>query len=296
MVRKGQQSDPAPPQKPWLRRCLGAGAYPYLARWLDPSRQYSQVAYAGLLPKLVPDGASWLDAGCGHQVFKLNSMREEVEIVARTGRAVGCDRSWEAIRAHRSLKAGVCADLDRLPFSSEAFHVVTLNYVAEHLEHPETAFKEMARVLRPGGVLIVVTPNALGYFARLTRGGRRILPEFLVRKFILLREFRSAEDVFPTFYRANTKDDLLRHMAAAGLAEEEFRMLRDPAIFNFIAPLAALELMVMRLLSWAGFKNLAGGTIIGVYRRGNSPPARPENKAGEAISARAMRSPEVQVP
>ena len=249
-----------------------------------------------MLPKLVPDGASWLDAGCGHQVFKLNSMREEAEIVARTGRAIGCDRSWEAVRAHRSLRAGACADLDRLPFASGAFHVVSLNYVAEHLEHPETAFKEIARVLRPGGVLVVVTPNALGYFARLTRAGRRILPESFVRRFILLREFRSAEDIFPTFYRANTRDDLLQHMASAELAEEEFRMLRDPAIFNFIAPLAALELMLVRLLAWAGLKNLAGGTIIGVYRRGNAPPARRENKAGEAASARMAGRPEVQVP
>jgi len=285
-----------PPRKPWLRRCLGAGAYPYLARWLDPSRQYSQVAYAGLLPRLVPDGASWLDAGCGHQVFKLNSMREEAEIVARTGRAVGCDRSWEAVRAHRSLKARVCADLDRLPFASGAFHVVSLNYVAEHLEHPETAFKEIARVLRPGGVLIVVTPNALGYFVRLTRVGRWILPESFVRKFILLREFRSAEDIFPTFYRANTRSDLLRHMAGAGLAEEEFRMVRDPAIFNFVAPLAALELVLVRLLSWFGLKDVAGGTIIGVYRRSNAPAVRRENGASAAMNASVVRRPEVQVP
>lgn len=279
-----------------LRRCLGAEAYPFLARWLDPSRQYSQVAYAQLLPTLVQDGEAWLDAGCGHQVFKLRSTREEAEIVARTGLAVGCDLSWEALRVHRSLKAGVCTDLDRLPFASVTFHVVSLNYVAEHLEHPAVAFKEMARVLRPGGVLIVVTPNAHGYFARLTRAGRKVLPESFVRKFILLREFRSSEDVFPTFYRANTRADLLRQMEEAGLVEEEFRMLRDPAIFNFIAPLAALELIVVRLLSFVGFKKLAAGTIIGLYRRESASVARLENDADEASDARALRNPEVHAP
>lgn len=282
--------------KRWLRRCLGAGAYPSLARWLDPSRQYSQVPYAQLLPKLVQDGAAWLDAGCGHQIFKLGSVRQEAELVGRTGLAVGCDLSWEALRAHRSLRAGVCTDLDNLPFASETFHVVSLNYVAEHLEHPQRAFREMARVLRPGGVLIVVTPNALGYFARLTRAGRKVLPESFGRKFILIREFRSSEDIFPTFYRANTRADLVRQMKEAGFWEEQFQMLRDPAIFNFIAPLAALEMILVRLLSVVGFKKLAGGTMIGVYRRTSMPVSRLEKGASESRDALAVRRPEVRVP
>lgn len=279
----------------WLRRCLGAGAYPFLARWLDPSRQYSQVVYARLLPKLVQDGDAWLDAGCGHQVFKLGAIREETEIVARTGLAVGCDLSWQALRAHRSLKGRVCTDLSRLPFASETFHVVSLNYVAEHLEEPEKVFVELSRVLRPAGVLIVVTPNALGYFARLARLGRKLLPGSLVRSFVLLREFRSAEDIFPTFYRANTRDDLLRQVTEAGLAEEDFRMLRDPAIFNFIAPLAAVELLLVRLLSLVGFRKLPGGTMIGVYRRSRAPLTRLGNGANEATRRRRSPSPEVAI-
>ncbi|MGB6482026.1 MAG: class I SAM-dependent methyltransferase [Candidatus Acidiferrales bacterium] len=251
----------------WLRRCFGAGAYPTLNRWLDPSRQYSQVAYAGLLPELVPSGSAWLDAGCGHQVFKLGSARGEAEIVARTRLAIGCDLSWQSLRTHRTLKMRTCADLRWLPFMAETFDIVTLNYVAEHLEEPEKTFGELARLLRPEGTLVVVTPNSLGYFVRLTCLGRKFLPESLVRKFILLREFRSPEDVFPTFYRANTRDDLARHMERAGLKEVNFKMLKDPAVFNFIAPLAVLELLFGRLLSLLGFRNLVGGTIIGVYRK-----------------------------
>lgn len=235
----------------------------------------------------------WLDAGCGHRVFKLGSAREEAGIVARTGLAVGCDLSWQALRSHASLKARVCADLRWLPFAGGVFDVASLNYVAEHLEDPETTFAELARVLRPGGVLVVVTPNASGYFVKLARLGRKVLPESLVRNFILLREFRPPEDVFPTFYRANTRDDLFREMEQAGLREDDFRMLRDPAIFNFIAPLALLELLIVRLLALLGFRKLVGGTMIGVYRRGARPLTRSRNTADEAMAGGVLRSPQI---
>lgn len=253
-----------------LRSALGAGLYPFLSRWLDPSRRYCQFTYAQILSRLMPPGAAWLDAGCGHQVFKLNSSREEAEIIARTRLAVGCDLSSQAVQAHRSLKLKLAADLCALPFADNSFDVVTLNYVAEHLQHPAVTFSEIARVLRRDGLAIIVTPNAQGYFVKLTRIGRKFLPESFVRRFILFREFRSADDVFPTFYRANTRNDLRCHLEPAGMSEREFQLLKDPAMFNFVAPLAALEMIVMRFLSFLGFSTLAAGTIIGVYRRTGS--------------------------
>jgi ubiquinone/menaquinone biosynthesis C-methylase UbiE len=277
-----------------IRRWLGAGAYPFLSKWLDPSRQFSQIAYAQLLSKLVPSGAAWLDAGCGHQVFKISSAQEEAQIVSRTNLAVGCDLDWQGLRAHRSLKLRVCCDLRRMPFESETFDVVTLNYVAEHLEDSQATFAELSRILRPGGILIVVTPHALGYFVRLSNVGRKVLPESLVRKFIRLREFRSSEDIFPTFYRANTREDLLRQMNEAGLTEECFQMLRDPAIFNFIAPLAATELLAIRLLALLGFSKLAEGTMIGVYRRSPTSVACPRQTV--ELSVRATGSRQVGLP
>lgn len=288
-VRKVNR-DPMPQWGRRLRRWLGAGAYPALGRWLDPSRQYSQLAYAPLLDKLVPNGGVWLDAGCGHQVFKLNSASEESEIIRRIRLAVGCDLTLQALRNHRTLRLRVCGDLDCLPFADAVFDTVSLNYVAEHLREPERTFKELARLLRPEGTLVLVTPNANGYFVRLTRVGRRFLPESLVRKFILIREFRTAEDIFPTFYRANTKGDLARLAEEAGLIEVDFRMINDPAIFSFIAPLAAMELLLGRLLSLLRLDDLKAGTIIGVYRRAGGQLARPGKEGNEMVATDSFLS------
>ena len=46
-----------------------------------------------------------------------------------------------------------------LPFASESFECILLSEVIEHLEVPQISIKEAARVLRPGGQLLVTTPN-----------------------------------------------------------------------------------------------------------------------------------------
>lgn len=255
-----------------LRRWLGAQLYPRLSRWLDPSRKYAQFDYAPLLAKLVRDGATWLDAGCGHQALKLNTPSEESEIITRARIVVGCDLSLEALRNHRTIRNTVRAGLDSLPFGDAMFDVISLNYVVEHLSDPHRIFTELARLLKPSGTLVMVTPNARGYFVRLTRLGRKLLPESFVRRFIYLREYRSEEDIFPTFYRANSRNDLHRLMEGVGLAEVSFQMVNDPAVFNFVAPLAFLELLFGRLLSFFDLRELKAGTIIAVYCRSREQP------------------------
>lgn len=82
------------------------------------------------------------------------------------GMAVGVDRSrpmlQRASEASASL-AGACyvqADAEALCFADEAFDAVTCLEAFEFLVHPEQAAQEMARVLKPGGVLL--TSNRIG--------------------------------------------------------------------------------------------------------------------------------------
>lgn len=55
--------------------------------------------------------------------------------------------------------AFVCGDARRLPFSDGAFDAVTLFDVLEHILDDEAAAGEALRVTRPGGVVLVSTPN-----------------------------------------------------------------------------------------------------------------------------------------
>ena len=55
-AERAQKANPASPLRGsrWIHRCLGAGAYPFLSKWLDASRQFSQSVYAQLLSNLIP--------------------------------------------------------------------------------------------------------------------------------------------------------------------------------------------------------------------------------------------------
>ena len=51
-----------------------------------------------------------------------------------------------------------CEDLEQVTFESGSFDAVVTQDVFEHIPHPELAFAEVARVLRPGGVHVFTVP------------------------------------------------------------------------------------------------------------------------------------------
>jgi SAM-dependent methyltransferase len=95
-----------------------------------------------------------LDAGCGTGgMLDLYRGWPDVE-------ATGVDLAPEALsfssgRGHRRL-AG--ADLMLLPFRTGAFDAVTALDVIEHVPDDARAVSEIARVLRPGGILVATVP------------------------------------------------------------------------------------------------------------------------------------------
>ena len=67
-------------------------------------------------------------------------------------------RASRAVRERLDLRQ---CDLDeeRIPVGSEQAGVVVCSEVLEHLSRPERAVSEIARVLKPGGVALITTPN-----------------------------------------------------------------------------------------------------------------------------------------
>ena len=71
--------------------------------------------------------------------------------------------------------------LEKMPFAAAEFDSILCNAVLEHVEAPEPVIREMVRVLRPGGYLVVAIPflqpfhSCPGDFRRCTREGMRRL-------------------------------------------------------------------------------------------------------------------------
>jgi ubiquinone/menaquinone biosynthesis C-methylase UbiE len=246
---------------------VGRGSYHRLRGWLDPEWEYPHFAYARAVDELLKPGMRWLDAGCGHQILENRLLQQEQAMVMRARCAVGCDASLAALRKHRSLQKVVCCSLDALPFADGSFDLVTLSMVVEHLEFPGTALAELGRVVAPSGRMIVYTPNASGYQTALCRLGRRIIPKRWAYRIIRFLEYREPDDVFPTFYRANTRRRLAQLMSSNGLLEEKASLLIDKPLLYSFAPLSVGELVLRRFLRASGCKEFTAGTILGVYRR-----------------------------
>lgn len=103
-----------------------------------------------------------LDVGCGGQPYRRLFTGVDRYIAADLPPTRGVD---------------VHADALRLPFADGSFDAVLCNQVLEHVPAPATLFAEVTRVLRPGGVLLLTTPQVWGLhhepydFYRYTRYG-----------------------------------------------------------------------------------------------------------------------------
>ena len=56
-------------------------------------------------------------------------------------------------------KDGINFENDQLKFENETFEIITLVSVIEHINNPSNILKEIFRLLKKGGILIIVTPN-----------------------------------------------------------------------------------------------------------------------------------------
>ncbi|WP_121115642.1 ArsR/SmtB family transcription factor [Croceibacterium ferulae] len=83
-------------------------------------------------------------------------------LAARATSALGVDRSPEMLRFARARLAerGIAAELGQadmyaLPMEDGAFDTVILHQVLHYAHHPEAAIAEAARVLAPGGTMVI---------------------------------------------------------------------------------------------------------------------------------------------
>jgi len=140
-------------------------------------------AAATLFPPIRMEGDRWvrhlgrpakartlLDVGCGSGAF-LGLMREAGWLV----RGVDSDPAAAAV-ARRVSGAAVFAErFEDAPFADCSFDAITLDHVIEHVRAPLESLKRCWRLLRPGGIVWIATPNLDARGHRVFRGNWRPL-------------------------------------------------------------------------------------------------------------------------
>jgi dolichol-phosphate mannosyltransferase len=103
----------------------------------------------GFLGASRPPGSGVLDIGCGSG-----------RIIQDLPAAFGLDLRLPKLRFLRDRHSRlVQGDMFALPFADSAFDTVICSEVIEHVPDRPQVFQEMTRVLRPGGILILGTPD-----------------------------------------------------------------------------------------------------------------------------------------
>lgn len=145
-----------------------------MSSWTETSAHRSDAArerlpgrswygYAGRLLPAVSEAGRWIDMGCGQGEF--------LEFARAQGHAAAIGLDYWATNAKGMTQAGcpaLTADLNKgLPFRDGALDGATLIEVIEHIVRAEDLIAELGRVIRPGGWLIVTTPNVVHWTYRM---------------------------------------------------------------------------------------------------------------------------------
>lgn len=190
-----------------------------------------------ILDQIKPDSVI-LDLGAGAGIVS------QMNFKGLVGKVCGVDLD-PRVADNPMLDEGRVSDAGEVPYGDGLFDVVFSDNVLEHLDTPLAVYREVVRVLKPGGVFMFKTTNKWHYMptiARLTPHG--------FHQFVNRLRGRAEVDTFPTRYRTNTKGDVVQLAAESGLVVESIERIEGrPEYLRMIWPTYLLGTLYERLVN-----------------------------------------------
>jgi methionine biosynthesis protein MetW len=109
-------------------------------------------------------GGHLLDVGCGNGAF-LSKMQQLKWIV----QGIEIDEKAATVAREKGLNVQ-CLTLEEANFEKNYFDVIVLSHVIEHVYDPESLLRQCHKILKPGGKIVVTTPNFKSLGHRIYKG------------------------------------------------------------------------------------------------------------------------------
>jgi len=227
--------------------------YYSLPDFVDGTTRFHQLLAAQIKP-----GSVILEIGPG-------PTNETTNYLSSVGRVIGADISSE-VEVNSALSEAHTFDGLHLPFPNNSFTACVSNWVIEHVGDPSAHFREVARILKEGGIYCFRTPNRWHYFVI----GSRLLP-FSVHMRIankLRGLLEDQHDPYPTYYRANTSGRIRRLGGQSGLdLQSLFAIETEPSYGRFhpmlFYPMFFYERFVNSSVAFQNFR----ASLLGVLQK-----------------------------
>lgn len=104
-----------------------------------------------------------LDVGCGDG--ELASMLKKQRDISMYGTDIS--KKGVELANKKGVQAKIADSSKKIPFESNTFDLVLASEIIEHVANPDTFLKEIHRVLKPGGKLLLTTPNLSSWLNRI---------------------------------------------------------------------------------------------------------------------------------
>jgi ubiquinone/menaquinone biosynthesis C-methylase UbiE len=190
-----------------------------------------------ILKKITKDSIL-LDLGAGAGIKPAINFKGVVQKV------IGIDIDPRVV-SNPYLDIGHVSNASKIPYPDSTFDIIFSDNVLEHFEYPEIIFREVYRVLKPGGFYLIKTPNKWHYIPIIAA-----LTPYTFHKYINRIRGRRVSDTFPTFYRANSKSTLTKLAQNSSFSIDFVKQIEGrPEYFRSFGPAYLLGLFYERLVN-----------------------------------------------
>lgn len=137
-----------------------------------------------IIEEISPQGVI-LDLASGHGTL--------ADVLFKTGYQVqACDFDKDAFRADKSIPWSYSDLNESIPYDKEIFDIICGIEVIEHLQNSADFIKKCSSILKPGGYLIITTPNTISF-----KSARLMLQHGNLAHFDKLNKHEHINPIFP---------------------------------------------------------------------------------------------------